>query len=219
MLILSSFILLIGSAFYYCYFDYQFWTHLDTRSFDHLTTYRTNQIKGWRGRQILIHEQFLSHLKRMNTYARKNHLELIITHSYRIPGEKPDYSVVEAADYSNHSAGYAVDLNIKYQGKHFNSTQVNPRHFNHLPGPIQHFINRIRQDQQLRWGGDFYRPDPVHFDVPLNQISAPRYRKYYKACASDYREAPLKWKSWLAAIGFQISRLFYKGQLLLTPEG
>ena len=112
----------------------------------------------------------------MNSYAIKTEVELIVTHSYRFPDETLSNSIVDVANYSNHSAGFAIDLNIECEGEYYNSSDIKRKELRQLPSSIQAFINLVRQDQDISWGGYFNPADPVHFDVPLNKRNAQRYK-------------------------------------------
>lgn len=57
-------------------------------------------------------------------------------------------------------------MNIILRGKLFNGDDLSNDNFSNLPSEIQNFIQGIRNDAVLRWGGDF--DDPVHIDDGLN---------------------------------------------------
>jgi hypothetical protein len=68
---------------------------------------------------------------------------------------------------SNHLAGHAIDMNVKYgeaKDKWCNSTCLGGV----LPDGVSGFIKAIQDDAGLRWGGDFSDKDPVHIDDNLN---------------------------------------------------
>ena len=69
---------------------------------------------------------------------------------------------------SNHHAGHAIDMNVRYQGTLYTSTQLQSNNLNNLPQAVQGLIDDIRNDTDLRWGGDFANTDPVHIDDGLN---------------------------------------------------
>ncbi|MDG5816591.1 RHS repeat-associated core domain-containing protein, partial [Chitinispirillales bacterium ANBcel5] len=81
-------------------------------------------------------------------------------------------AIVPPATNSNHHAGHAIDMNILYNKKLYRAVDLNPNNIKRLPQSVQNFINDIRNDSKLRWGGDFSPTDPVHIDDGLN-ISNP----------------------------------------------
>ena len=52
----------------------------------------------------------------------------------------------------------------------YNKQQKNNNTNNIIHNNIHSSINDIRENKDLRWGGDFQIEDPVHIDVPLNQM-------------------------------------------------
>ena len=77
-------------------------------------------------------------------------------------------SIVPPASRSNHLIGHAIDMNLKLDGKFFNSSALRKSSLRQQPKAIQNFIKAIRGDSILRWGGDFTAQDPVHIDDGLN---------------------------------------------------
>jgi len=112
----------LGSIFLYCFFNYQFWTHCKTDNFKILVEYQGENIKGLRGRQILINKNFEPHLKRIDEYATKNNVELIVNQAYRNSEQTLNRAVVEPVKQSNHHAGFAIDFNVISKGiKYFSN--------------------------------------------------------------------------------------------------
>ena len=70
------------------------------------------------------------------------------------------------------------------------------RNLSELPNNVQGFINDIRKNKDLRWGGDFKREDPVHIDNPINLKSKKSWMEFSKNCALDYSNRNPKWKIW-----------------------
>jgi hypothetical protein len=58
--------------------------------------------------------------------------------------------------------GHAIDCNLMHKGKLYNSALMQTD-----TGIIRQFINELKTNG-IRWGGDFKKPDPVHFDDGLN---------------------------------------------------
>lgn len=181
----------------YCYFYFQFWTHIKTGSFVALTEFRSDHIKGFRGRQILINKSFNTYMNRIDEYAENNGVKLIVTHSYRPLNEHMlRRTIVAPAYYSNHHAGFAIDFNIKYQGVKYNSYHLKKSNLISIPESIQAFINQVRHDTELRWGGDFSIEDPVHVDYPINSKNFDKWLLYSELCNDDFINSIPKWKFW-----------------------
>ena len=180
----------------YCYYNFQFWTHLRTNKFETLIEYNADNIKGLRGQQILIHKDFKLYLDRIDKYANSNNVMLIINQSYRPNDLTLSQTIVEPGKLSNHLAGYAIDFNLKYDGKKYFSNDLKRKNLVKLPSDLQNFINAIRLDNQLRWGGDFNTEDPIHIDFPINLKDKKKWIKYNNQCKKDYTNGIPKWKIW-----------------------
>jgi hypothetical protein len=94
-------------------------------------------------------QQFISHLN-------DNGVNIIITSAYRTPEQQAELKnlskagvpgIITPADNSLHSAGFAIDISWKSLGKSDRKIVLDT-------------ANQIG----LRWGGNFRKPDPVHFD-------------------------------------------------------
>jgi len=193
------FILCVSGAIYF-YYNYQFWTHLDTEDFSSLREYRSKNIKGLRGRQILVHKNFMPFMENLERYAKTNDVKLIINQSYRDNSKVLSRSVVNQARFSNHLAGHAIDFNLLHKRTKYFSHDLNRDNLQNLPENIQTFINNVRKDKNLRWGGDFRNEDPIHIDNPLNITSRKEWSIYSEACHNDYSKGSQKWKSRLKSM-------------------
>ncbi len=191
--VVSSFIALSAWGIY-CYFFFQFWTHKAPSSFRVLVAFKGSNTRAHLGRQVLIHKSFLPVLDDLNKRAGKLGLKLIITSSYRSPNQKLSKQIVRPATTSNHLAGNAVDLNVKFNGKLFESVDMMAENLNNLPGPVRLFIQEIRENESIRWGGDFKTPDPVHVDSGLNKKDFTVWKHCHDDCFEDYSKARPKWK-------------------------
>ena len=60
---------------------------------------------------------------------------------------------------------------------------------------VQNFINEIRKNKKLRWGGDFNREDPIHIDTPINK-NKKKWSNYMQLCDKDFSKGVPKWKIW-----------------------
>ena len=190
--IISGIIFLCGLR--YCYLNYRFWTHYKTDNFESLIEYKGKNIKGLRGKQILIHKDFEKDLQKIDDYASKNNINLIVNHSYRPDKYALSGAIVKPVKTSNHHAGFAIDFNIIENGIKYFSNDLKRKNFRKLPSNIQNFINDIRKNRDLRWGGDFRREDPVHIDHPKNIKSKVSWENYSKNCSEDYLKRIPIWK-------------------------
>lgn len=182
----------------HCYYNYQFWTHFKTDNFMSLVEYNGSSLKGFRGRQILIHKDFQKYLEQIDRYAENNHIELIINHSYRNDKQTLHNNIVKPGTLSNHLAGFAIDFNIICNGRKYLSHDLKKNKLKNLPENIRNFIHEIRENKDLRWGGDFYpAEDPVHIDKPINLESRDLWMKNKNNCELDYTKRIPKWKFWM----------------------
>lgn len=196
----SKIVLYIGVnlllIFLFFYHNYQFWTHYKTDNFEALTEYNGKNIKGLRGRQILVHKDFKKHLNQIDKYAIENNIELIVNQSYRSDKQTLSRTIVEPGKLSNHLAGFAIDFNIKSNGVKYFANDLKKKKLGELPQNVQDFINDIRNNKDLRWGGDFRKEDPIHIDSPINLKNEKSWVKCSNDCDSDYSNRIPKWKFW-----------------------
>jgi len=115
---------------------------------------------------VLADIEFIPYLNLINSFASSNGLKIFVTSSARPFGVPISGAIVPPASRSNHLVGHAIDMNIQIGSTLFNSTDLG--NFGSLPASIKSFIQAIRRDPDLRWGGDFTPIDPVHIDDGLN---------------------------------------------------
>ena len=139
-----------------------------------LTTFTGNNFTG---EVIQCSTEFADSLQDIDTYAGNHNVQIVVTHSLRELDQELSDKVHEAVGNSNHLAGHAIDMNIRYEGELYNSEKLHPDNFDSLPKNVQDFLNNIRNDKDLRWGGDFENPDPVHIDDGLFQRDPDTYIK------------------------------------------
>ena len=85
--------------------------------------------------------------------------------------------IVPPSKTSNHLVGHAIDMNLYYEGKLCNSKcLINEATW---PEGVGCFISKIRNNKDLRWGGDFEPKDPVHIDDDLYDRDRSLYKKLY----------------------------------------
>ena len=127
------------------------------------------------GKELRADVDFMPHLNRLNQYALDCGVKIYVTSSAREPGQAVSGAIVKPASRSNHMVGHAIDMNLQSASGFFNSGKLKKSNFNNLPGEIRDLIGKVRDDQVLRWGGDFNKEDPVHIDDELNHRNAPRW--------------------------------------------
>ena len=59
-------------------------------------------------------------------------------------------------------------MNVRSASGFFNSTKLKKSNLSNLPKEVRDFIQLVRDDEELRWGGDFRREDTVHIDDSFN---------------------------------------------------
>jgi hypothetical protein len=192
----TSVVCCLAVGTYYCYFHFQFWTHYKTENFESLTDYNGTNILGRYGRQILIHKSFERYVKKIDAYADKHDILLLVNQAFRYEEHRLGRTVVKPARLSNHQAGFAIDFNIQYNGEMYFADDLHKKNLYRLPTSVQKFISQIQKDKVLRWGGDFQPSDPIHIDVPLNIMNVEEWQRYKTACNKDYRHRVWKWKFW-----------------------
>ncbi|TQV89327.1 SH3 domain-containing protein [Aliikangiella coralliicola] len=120
------------------------------------------------GKTLYADTDFWPCLDRLNQYATACEVSIYVTSSAREPGKTVSGNIVKPASRSNHLIGHAIDMNLQSASGFFNSRKLKKSQFNRLPKEIKQFINLVRDDQEMRWGGDFRNEDPVHIDDSFN---------------------------------------------------
>ncbi|TXD48680.1 M15 family metallopeptidase [Polaribacter sp. IC073] len=195
LIILTIFIIIFYSIISYCYHNFQFWTHLKTEQFETLREYNGKNIIAFRGRQILVHKSVIPRLIEIDNYAKNNNLILTINQSFRFNGQNISRAIVKPAKFSNHLAGFAIDFNIEDENRKYFSNDLKRNNRNKLPINVKKFLNKIRKNKKLRWGGDFNKEDPIHIDTPIN-FSKKKWLIYNQLCDNEFSKGIPKWKVW-----------------------
>jgi len=190
------FILLLINLLIIVYNNFQFWHHLKTENFEVLTEFESDNIYGYKGNQILVNKLFVPHLERIEAHAKRNAVELIVNQSFRKEKGKVYGAVVAPVKNSNHLVGYAIDFNLKFEGKKYTAKDLRKANLKKLPTEVQSFIEFIRKDAVLRWGGDFSVEDPIHIDYPINLKNKGQFKIYKMLCNKDVNEGVPKWMFW-----------------------
>jgi hypothetical protein len=126
---------------------------------------------------VRVDSSFAYRISLMNTLAEENNLYILVQgEGFRRADATVRNAIVPPSATSNHLVGHAVDINIRYNGKLYNSTALGQ--FDSLPQAIKNFINSWKSNG-MRWGGDFSTKDPVHFDDGLNLKNKSTYDQLY----------------------------------------
>lgn len=134
--------------------------------------YRNTQFIG---NELRADFDFFPSLDRVHGLARDCAVELFVTSSTREPGRTPRGAIVPPASKSNHLVGHAIDVNVRSNSGFFNSQALRRANLANLPPEIRRFVELVRNDDELRWGGDFTPEDPVHIDDGLNRTDPARW--------------------------------------------
>ncbi len=139
---------------------------------------------NFQGKKVKADINFIDSLTKINQYAKLNKVKIHITSSWRA-NAKVAGAIVKPAKKSNHMAGHAIDMNIVFVGGWANSKYLKRKNEAHWDSSVAGFINAIRKDKDLRWGGDFRTQDPVHIDDGLNIKNPKEWEKRYLATQQD----------------------------------
>jgi len=120
--------------------------------------------KNFAGEVAKVDRDFVLALNRVAQYAGHNALKVWVTSSTRSMTNQVRGAIVPPASKSCHHIGHAIDMNLLLDGTLYNSKKLKRGNLGTLPEPIRVFIDSIRADEGLRWGGDFNVEDPVHID-------------------------------------------------------
>lgn len=137
-----------------------------------IKTYTSSQFIG---KEMRVDIDFIPHLDRLNQYAQDCGVKIYVTSSTREPGRTVRGNIVPPASRSNHLVGHGIDMNLQSASGFFNSKKLKKSKLPGLPSEIRKLIQFIRDDETLRWGGDFNPEDPVHIDDNLNHRNPSRW--------------------------------------------
>ena len=137
------------------------------------------------GEPVLAHRDFHAALRRLNGYAGESGVGIEILHSFRQRDRWDDGVELPAHKRSNHLVGHAIDMNLIAKGRRLNSRKLLRAGWPDLPDSVKEWIRRVREDETLRWGGDFVRPDPVHIDDDLYRRQPSLWFKKLRAISAS----------------------------------
>lgn len=126
-----------------------------------LVTFTASQFVG---KEVRVDRDFMPALEKINQYATTCAVKVWVTSAIRNLNDQVNGAIVPPASNSCHHIGHAIDMNVQYGGQLYNSKKLKKDQFSALPDAVKEFLNHIRNDNGLRWGGDFTTEDPVHID-------------------------------------------------------
>jgi len=118
------------------------------------------------GAPLRIDREFRPAIEGIQELATAAKIVVWITSSLREPYKPVPGAIVAPAQFSNHHVGHGIDMNLVLGNRWFRSTELG--NFSSLPDPIRGFLDDVQTKLNLRWGGTFSTPDPVHIDDGLN---------------------------------------------------
>lgn len=151
-----------------------------------LTIYTPSNMKEFDNDIILISLDFVFLLDKVNQFAVLSKVDLIITNSFRIPGQKLTGTIVSPAKKSNHLVGHAIDFKLNYSGGNCDAECL--AKYPNVPQPVKNFLKLILEYPGLRWGGTFKKePDPIHIDDGFNLKTPIEWDNLYTKIQTYYR--------------------------------
>ncbi|MES2590911.1 MAG: M15 family metallopeptidase [Bacteroidota bacterium] len=124
------------------------------------------------GKPCIIDEDFEHSLKLMGDIAEILGIKISVNSSVRYDTNVKG-AIVEPAEMGNHLIAQAIDANL-WEGKVFWTSKM----LEAPTGNVLKFINNCKAIG-LRWGGDFKKPDPIHFDSGLNIKNPKLWKEKY----------------------------------------
>jgi hypothetical protein len=149
-----------------------------------LTTYNGSNFTG---EQVVADREFVPSLNAINQHAADNDVNLLITDSFRPVGRAVRGAIVPPASRSNHLAGHGIDMNVQHGSGKSQLCNSGCLGGKRPPAAVKGFLDAIKGDDTLRWGGDFSPRDPVHIDDGLNGDDA-AWQGRFKATQQSHRD-------------------------------
>ena len=144
-----------------------------------LVTYKATNLEGYDNQQVIVDSRFVPCMEKINIYAKNNDVIICVTHSFRGKNQKLTGTIVPPAVKSNHLVGHAIDMNVLFNGVLYESKDMYKNKWDTLPSNVKNFLNQVRKDPELRWGGDFNPEDPVHIDDKLSSRNPDLWQELY----------------------------------------
>ena len=113
---------------------------------------------------MVVHKDFVDSLTAINKAAADAGVLFQVNQTMRVAGVPVGGAVVTPATNSQHLIGNAIDFNIIDGGKTIHSSKMK---WAELSQAAKDFITAVK-DAGMRWGGDWEKRDPIHFDAFLD---------------------------------------------------
>lgn len=126
----------------------------------------------------IVDDMFVPDLNKMNDIAARYGITVVVIDAIRYSTVVKG-AIVPPAVHGNHLVGCAVDVNLIWKGMYYNSTMLET-----AGGEVRQFINDCKE-AGIRWGGDFKKNDPVHFDNGINITNPALWQLKYNALHSS----------------------------------
>ena len=130
------------------------------------------------GQTVRADQQFVPLLDRINTFAEQADVFVLVTSSFRTTTNVQG-AIVRPATKSNHLAGHAIDMNVQFGPNRTLANSTVLRKYPNVAAPVKGFLKAVIDDPDLRWGGQFNTPDPVHIDDGLNIRNPSEWQRRY----------------------------------------
>jgi len=124
---------------------------------------------------FVVHKDFVASLASINQAAVDAGVLFQVNQSMRVAGKPVRGAVVQPASSSQHLIGNAVDFNILHGGKPIHSSKMV---WGDLPQAAKDFITDVKK-AGMRWGGDWAKRDPIHFDSFIDPDKGPDFKILY----------------------------------------
>jgi hypothetical protein len=124
---------------------------------------------------FVVHKDFVAALGAINQAAVDAGVRFQVNQTMRLAGRPVRGAVVQPASSSQHLIGNAVDFNILNNGNPIHSSKMK---WADLPQAAKDFIRDVKK-ADLRWGGDWQKRDPIHFDSFLDPDKGPDFKILY----------------------------------------
>lgn len=152
----------------YVYSNYMDVSPEEKRSNDEMAFFeQTFSDANFIGKSLNCDKDFLSSLEKLAGFAVKCNVQIYVTSSLRSIDNQVNGAIVPPASKSCHHVGHAIDMNLRHSSGFYNSRKLTKAKRSLWHPDIAQFIDLIRKDDILRWGGDFLTQDPVHIDDNL----------------------------------------------------
>ena len=122
---------------------------------------------------------FLAALARLEVSARERGIGVWVTSSFRRMASPVAADVVPPGMHSNHLVGHAIDMNLYYDNRPFNSRDLRRSNWPRIPEALPKFLSWL-PEAKLEWGGNFEPAEPGHIDDGLWKNDRALWQRKFK---------------------------------------